>query len=985
MNMRSIRLHLKLFLLALLYSSTATATIVAEKTFAELISESETIVIGSVTEVYSHIGQDGLVYTDAVIEIEHYLNPTDQELYGSSVTVRTIGGRVGQTVSLVSGMPGFEEGQNVLVFLNYEVALSIFVVNGELQGKYTFDTRRRRVIENNLGADEFIAILLELQKKHLGIENEELGRLAPEVDDHQIVSLETQSPLALRSPKSCPCVTPTGFRWETPEADFRIDPSVPSQFIPSIIAAAETWNNVGSNFQFNLTPNPASVNVIRFGSNPGGDPALTSVNLDLTTGHLTQITMTFDDSIAWSTTGKFKTKDIQGVATHEFGHWLFLDDLTSRRCKKATMTASGGFLRSGKKLRSLTSADKDGIRFIYGPNPPALLADLTVSRVDLTPEFDVLFDITNEGCGPARLASEPPGFMTHEIVAIRASDEAELLGATGTDPLPLPPRTSTLPCPGDGCPTRSFPPIGSAPIDANFFNAPSFYRVFADTSNVVTESNESNNTGDSVVFDPTVNPPVSCPLTGSLPSDGTIPVSESPCVIAGPFDIQPGLTLTIDPGVIVKFDSDVQMDVFGTLIANGTAAQPIIFTSIRDDVGGDTNGDGAATSPAAQDWRWINISSGGVASFSHSTIRFGGGLEAQIIMTGGTLSLSNSRLTQGGSRNLSFVSGGNATLTDSEIDTATVGILFGPDSTLNISGSSIHDHTGFGIFGAFADQTLNLTNTDFQNNDRPLLLTLELDFTHSGNTASNNTINGIEMSGVTVTDRTWTNDTIPYVVQGAAVAAGTTLTIDSGVVVKMQSSFSQITVEGTLNTQGTSLEPVFFTSLKDDTVGGDTNNDSSLTSPAPGDWRNIRLLSSGSATLSHATIRFGSDNSFGGISMSGNTLILSDVHLTENLGSNLSVNNGAVTITSSEIDTSGTGISHVSGGTVTVSQSSIHDHTSFGAFAGAGVLMNAVNNWWGDSSGPFHPTLNPTGLGNAVSDNVDFIPFLTADPVGSLP
>ena len=41
------------------------------------------------------------------------------------------------------------------------------------------------------------------------------------------------------------------------------------------------------------------------------------------------------------------------------------------------------------------------------------------------------------------------------------------------------------------------------------------------------------------------------------------------------------------------------------------------------------------------------------------------------------------------------------------------------------------------------------------------------------------------------------------------------------------------------------------------------------------------------------------------------------------------------------------------------------------------VTINTENNWWGDVSGPYHPTLNPGGLGNAVSDYVDFDPWLT--------
>jgi parallel beta-helix repeat protein len=43
--------------------------------------------------------------------------------------------------------------------------------------------------------------------------------------------------------------------------------------------------------------------------------------------------------------------------------------------------------------------------------------------------------------------------------------------------------------------------------------------------------------------------------------------------------------------------------------------------------------------------------------------------------------------------------------------------------------------------------------------------------------------------------------------------------------------------------------------------------------------------------------------------------------------------------------------------------------------------VNATLNWWGDPSGPYHPTLNPNGRGNKVANNVIFKPWLNA-PVG---
>jgi hypothetical protein len=41
------------------------------------------------------------------------------------------------------------------------------------------------------------------------------------------------------------------------------------------------------------------------------------------------------------------------------------------------------------------------------------------------------------------------------------------------------------------------------------------------------------------------------------------------------------------------------------------------------------------------------------------------------------------------------------------------------------------------------------------------------------------------------------------------------------------------------------------------------------------------------------------------------------------------------------------------------------------------VLIMAEANWWGDATGPYHPSDNPGGLGDQVSDYVDFDPWLT--------
>jgi len=57
----------------------------------------------------------------------------------------------------------------------------------------------------------------------------------------------------------------------------------------------------------------------------------------------------------------------------------------------------------------------------------------------------------------------------------------------------------------------------------------------------------------------------------------------------------------------------------------------------------------------------------------------------------------------------------------------------------------------------------------------------------------------------------------------------------------------------------------------------------------------------------------------------------------------------------------------------------IFENKGFGihAFENNDKAVNATNNWWGDPSGPFHPTSNPEGIGNEVSDYVNFEPWLS--------
>jgi hypothetical protein len=63
--------------------------------------------------------------------------------------------------------------------------------------------------------------------------------------------------------------------------------------------------------------------------------------------------------------------------------------------------------------------------------------------------------------------------------------------------------------------------------------------------------------------------------------------------------------------------------------------------------------------------------------------------------------------------------------------------------------------------------------------------------------------------------------------------------------------------------------------------------------------------------------------------------------------------------------------------TFTINYCNICGNSGYGIINSYPSSINAEHNWWGDATGPYHATLNPGGLGDSVSDYVDFTPWLT--------
>ncbi|MFQ5630764.1 MAG: hypothetical protein ACE5I1_18490, partial [bacterium] len=69
------------------------------------------------------------------------------------------------------------------------------------------------------------------------------------------------------------------------------------------------------------------------------------------------------------------------------------------------------------------------------------------------------------------------------------------------------------------------------------------------------------------------------PVSGTIRNNTTWTLTNSPYDVTGDIVIAQGVTLTIEPGVTVRFNSERDIYVDGALVANGTASQKIVFTA----------------------------------------------------------------------------------------------------------------------------------------------------------------------------------------------------------------------------------------------------------------------------------------------------------------------------------------------------------------------------------------------------------------------
>lgn len=171
---------------------------------------------------------------------------------------------------------------------------------------------------------------------------------------------------------------------------------------------------------------------------------------------------------------------------------------------------------------------------------------------------------------------------------------------------------------------------------------------------------------------------------------------------------------------------------------------------------------------------------------------------------------------------------------------------------------------------------------------------------------------------------------------------------------------------------------------------GNARFTSSNPSPAPGDWKGIRIEGSASGTsINGATVEYSGGPGEASISIRKSSPSIRETTIKDN-GTGIAVSgNAAPLITDSVISGNNIGIEASQGANPDISNSVFTGNGTAVINNSPGTLIQADGNWWGHPTGPKDISddtasgglYNPAGLGDPVSDGVYYPTYYSAIPL----
>jgi hypothetical protein len=415
-------------------------------------------------------------------------------------------------------------------------------------------------------------------------------------------------------------------------------------------------------------------------------------------------------------------------------------------------------------------------------------------------------------------------------------------------------------------------------------------------------------------------------VEGHITQDTTWTIADSPYRAIGNVIVDPGVLLNIEPGVEVQFADGFSLTIEGTLHAIGSPDSPIILTSSRTD-------------PTSGSW---------------NTVRFCGGETESLVLKYCTISYA----TVGVSITTQY---GESLIEQCQIHHNSEGVKLHWTRDGGWAGNAIikeslveQNLVGLSLSDGTHDVSI-FSNNITRNNENGVKFGEDLsNITLDSNTISNNGQDGVDL-GYDVNNFTFSFNTIAFNGKNGVYLWG--------------------------GASNTSFSSNFITSnaetgIKLDGGGGSLQNMEFFSNTVSSNGENgIYVHVDGyHGTLDEISI---SDNKIHGNGQKGIWI---------NVGS-ANYPTGKITINNNSISLNEYGIFYrlFTKEDNIAAFNDIYGNVNGVTITGWGSVI-VENNYWGETTGPYHESLNPEGEGNPVNGdgtNLDFIPFLTS-PIGTI-
>ena len=190
-------------------------------------------------------------------------------------------------------------------------------------------------------------------------------------------------------------------------------------------------------------------------------------------------------------------------------------------------------------------------------------------------------------------------------------------------------------------------------------------------------------------------------VNGAITQNTDWTMVDSPFIVSNDIVVYPNATLTIEPGVQVRFGDNFSVTVNGAIIADGTQDRNIVFTSNN-------------INPRQGRWGTIHVDTTQECSITNCTIEYG---QSGVTVNNGALNLQDDVVSLNG--NGVVVNGGDTVIENSQINNNTMdGVNINGSAQVTVQNNVINSNgNGIDISG-YLTETISISQNNLTSNSQ---------------------------------------------------------------------------------------------------------------------------------------------------------------------------------------------------------------------------------------------------------------------------